>query len=366
MNSIPDFNRNVFCILGIPFDAVSEDFVLQRILESAQTSRKLHITTPNLNFLISAQSDHAFRNSIINSNLSIADGMPVVWLAKFLQIPVKKRIAGSNMFESLRKYATGSISVFLLGGHEKIASTACSLLNSEKKGVSCAGYEYPGFGTIESMSDGKLISRINDSKADFLVLALGARKAQLWIDYNKYRIRIPVVCHLGAVLNFVACSVKRAPVWMQKSGLEWIWRIKEEPKLWRRYLYDGLYFLFLIVKFGLPHKWYLLRNEPRNIDHNSSSIEAESDSDHYTIHVSGAWTKQNIAPVRQYLEDSARSGKNIRLNLEKVTYVDSHFIGLLVLLYGYQMLNNKHFNIISISDKLNRLFEYSMVDYLLM
>ncbi|MCD8512378.1 MAG: WecB/TagA/CpsF family glycosyltransferase, partial [Nitrincola sp.] len=97
----------------------------------------------------------------------------------------------------------------------------------------------PGRGDVASMSTPEIIEKINLSQADFLVVSLGAKKGQAWILHNLDKIQVPVVSHLGAVVNFVAGTVKRAPKVWQKLGLEWLWRIVEEPYLWKRYASDG-------------------------------------------------------------------------------------------------------------------------------
>ena len=130
--------------------------------------------------------------------------------------------------------------MYSFGGPDGVAEAAWRQLRFESKGLTCVGYESPGFGSIDEMSTEGIIQRINTSKADVLVVSLGARKGQAWIERNRRRLDVPVISHLGAVLHFVAGTVKRAPAWMQRIGLEWLWRIRQEPRLWRRYLLDGL------------------------------------------------------------------------------------------------------------------------------
>ena len=113
------------------------------------------------------------------------------------------------------------------------------MLNAENGGLVCVGALNPGYGTIEDMSGDAIIAAVNASKAEFLVVALGARKGQTWLLRNHHRLRVPVRAHLGAAVNFQAGSVKRAPRAIRKVGLEWLWRIKEEPHLRIRYWHDG-------------------------------------------------------------------------------------------------------------------------------
>lgn len=245
-------DRNVHYLLGLPFDAVTLDEAVAHIrLAIAQRSR-CFFSTPNLNFLIAAQRNADFRNSVINSDLSLVDGMPIVWLAKLLGIPLNERVAGSDLFDVLRNGKGEKIKVYFFGGPPGVAVQAAAKINTEGKGMVCVGFESPGYGSVEGISSAETIDKINQSGADFLVVALGAVKGQAWIEHNLPVLQVPVVSHLGAVINFVAGSINRAPRWMQKTGLEWLWRIKEEPSLWRRYLFDGVELTKLLVVHVLP------------------------------------------------------------------------------------------------------------------
>ncbi len=250
-----DFSRPVHCLLGLPFDAVDMAGAEHRLLAAKETGERCFLSTPNLNFVVACLGDEAFRESVIQSDLSVADGMPLVWVARLLGIPIRERVAGSGLFERLysaQATAERKVAVFYFGGEAGRAELACKTTNEEATGSICVGAIDPGFIPVESMSREEWIERINESGADFLVVALGARKGQAWIMRNRDRLMVPLISHLGAVVNFVAGSVSRAPVTMQRAGLEWLWRIKEEPDLWRRYFHDGLALLKLLTTRQLP------------------------------------------------------------------------------------------------------------------
>ncbi|MDO8989430.1 MAG: WecB/TagA/CpsF family glycosyltransferase [Sideroxyarcus sp.] len=353
----PDFNREVHCLLGLPFDAVNMPSAVRRIRASAADRSPCFLSTPNLNFLIAAQSDAAFRNSVINSHLSIADGMPLIWIARLLGIPIRERVAGSALFDALRLDTGKPLSVFFFGGPDGAAEAACRQLNLKKRGLTCAGFESPGFGTIEEMSDDGIIQRINASNADFLVVSLGAKKGQAWIERNRGRITVPVISHLGAVVNFVAGTVLRAPVWMQNTGLEWLWRIKEDPALWRRYFWDGLALLKLLAVRVLPYVWFLLRHKP--VDGQlTAGVETTEDEENFIIHLRGVWTLQNIQTLRDCFIKAARAEKDVRLEMSGVTYVDSAFVGLVMLLQGHQSQSLGQLKIEHMPARVRRIFKY--------
>ena len=131
-----------------------------------------------------------------------------------------------------------------------------------------------------------IIDKVNASEADFLAVSLGARKGQLWLHRNHQRLTIPIRAHLGAVINFQAGTVKRAPTWLRAWGLEWLWRIKEEPHLWRRYAHDGWVLLRLIFTRVLPlavaNRWSRFKSQrwPQDLlirtTHNHDSVTIDT------------------------------------------------------------------------------------------
>lgn len=251
----PARNRALHWILGLPFDAISLAEAVQTVRNAARQRTPLFISTPNLNFLIASQKDPAFRNSVIHSDLSLADGMPILWLAKLLKVPIRERVAGSTLFEQLRysplEPEDRPLRVYFFGGPDGVAEKAANTINQDSTSMQCVGYCSPGFGSLDDISTPDLLARINASEADFVVVSLGAKKGQAWIERNRTHLHAPIISHLGAVVNFVAGNVQRAPVWMQRVGLEWVWRIKEEPNLYKRYISDGISFLSIVGNIAI-------------------------------------------------------------------------------------------------------------------
>ena len=194
-NDIDEMNRDVWCILGLPFDAISMGDVVAKVHSSITNITPCFISTPNLNFLVASQNDDVFRNSVINSELSIVDGKPLLWVARLLGIPVHERVAGSDLIETLIKNSKGykPLNVFFFGGQDGIAEIACNKLKSHVDGLQCVGSYNPGFGSIEEMSSDEIINIINQSNADFVIVSLGAKKGQAWIEENRDKLNAPVI-----------------------------------------------------------------------------------------------------------------------------------------------------------------------------
>jgi N-acetylglucosaminyldiphosphoundecaprenol N-acetyl-beta-D-mannosaminyltransferase len=141
-----DFDREVYCLGGLPFDAVIMAEALAMLQSAARNKTRCFLSTPNLNFLISARSDAEFRDSVIHGDLVVSDGMPLVWIARLLRIPIQERVAGSSLFETLREQdAANPISVYFFGGPDGVAEIAAQKINQNAGGITCVGYQSPGF-----------------------------------------------------------------------------------------------------------------------------------------------------------------------------------------------------------------------------
>ncbi|MDB0047303.1 WecB/TagA/CpsF family glycosyltransferase [Porticoccaceae bacterium] len=220
-------DRTCWSLLGLPFDQVDVDQAVGIINQAIATKARCFLSTPNLNFIVQAKRDDCFYESVIYSDLVVADGMPVIWTAKLLGIPLRSRVAGSSLFERLQNTQRDKpISVFFLGGQGDVAQEAADKLNDTSVGMVACGALNPGMGSVESMSSDEIIEQINAANPDFLVVSLGAKKGQQWIMHNRERLNASVISHLGAVVNFVGDTVRRAPKRWQKMGLEWLWRKK--------------------------------------------------------------------------------------------------------------------------------------------
>ena len=178
-----DFSRNVWCILGLPFDTITLEQAAQEIVAAVRTRTACYLSTPNVNFICAANSDSHFRQSIINSDLSIVDGYPIVFVAKLLGIPMPERIGGSNLAEYLHNHQTDSpIKVYFLGGEDGVGEQASRMINQQPSGLVAVGHYSPGFGSVEEMSAPDIINGVNNKPVDFLMVSLGAKKGQAWIE----------------------------------------------------------------------------------------------------------------------------------------------------------------------------------------
>jgi N-acetylglucosaminyldiphosphoundecaprenol N-acetyl-beta-D-mannosaminyltransferase len=360
-----DFHRLVYCILGLPIDAMSLDQATRKLQGAARRRIRCFLSTPNLNFLVWSLADPGFRDSVIRSDMSVADGMPLVWIARAMGVPIRERLAGSSLFERMNKETYSSMSVYFFGGPDGAACSAANTINSGSTKMRCVGYNFPGFGSIEDMSDTNIIREINERHPDFLVVALGARKGQAWIERNLYAIAAPIVSHLGAVVNIVAGKISRAPSWMQRLGLEWMWRIREEPALWKRYFSDGGALVKLLVTRVVPclfYQRYLGLSRDRFL---RSTVASERLSDTCKLILAGPWNDSNLTPLRKAFTEATRTPCDIVVDLHAVDYADSAFVALCILLYGHQSKLNRRLRFDGVTAVMRKIFKAHCVEYLI-
>ncbi|MEZ5893839.1 MAG: WecB/TagA/CpsF family glycosyltransferase [Parvularculaceae bacterium] len=333
-----DFDRDVWCLMGLPVDRADINRAVAEIDDAIRTGRRLSFVTPNVNWLVRALKDETARAEILEADLSLVDGAPLVAMAKLLGVPVKSRVAGSDLFEALRRrpgYAGRKLKVFFFGGRDGAAEAAFKAINSEAGGVEAVGWHNPGFGDIASMSAPEIISEINDARPDFVLVALGAAKGQAWIEHNRDRLTAPVTAHLGAVIDFTAGGVARAPRWVQRAGLEWAWRIKEEPSLWVRYARDGMALAGLVARRLAPQ---IGRASLAGASDASVSVETETEAT--TIRLSGRIGNDGLKPVREAFRAAAARGAAVILDCSGLETVDRAFLGQLLMLEKH--LNRVH------------------------
>ncbi len=330
-----DFGRHLCLVLGLPFDLIDLDAAVARIRAAVDSRTRLFISTPNTNFVVAAMRDSVFRDSVFHSDMSLMDGKPLVWAARLMGIPVPERVSGADVFEALGRPGSAPMSIYLFGGQPGISARAAANINASRGPLSCVGFDEAGFGNIEDMSDDATIDRINASGADFLVVSLGAAKGQAWIEHNLARLQVPVVSHLGAVVGFVAGSVRRAPPWMRWSGLEWLWRVKEEPQLWRRYARDGFAFLGLLALHVVPNA---LRRRPhgRTSEPVSQACRISESATSMTITLAGTLGGSEQQALKQICHAGACASRTLTIDLSGVIEIDNSCLAALMLLQAHR------------------------------
>ncbi len=209
------------------------------------------VYTPNVDHIVQAEDNPRFVDAYSRATLAIADGMPVVWASRLAGEPLPEKVSGSDLVVPLlRRAAERKWRDYVLGGLPGSGEAARDILERDIPGLQVVGVEAP----MIAVSDPKekhdgIVARIREARADLVLVALGAPKQEYFSDAVVDRVRPAVLVGCGGTLDFIAGKVKRAPAWMSDNGLEWLYRLAQEPRrMWKRYLVRDPRFLFVVLR----------------------------------------------------------------------------------------------------------------------
>lgn len=241
-------------LFGIDIDCVDTreaiDTVLRWIREPDGQMR--YVVTPNVQHTMVFQDDAPFREAYAGASLVIADGWPLVWASRLVGDPLPERVTGSdflpNLFEKVG--SDRPVTLFLLGAAPGIGEQAATIIHSRWAGARVVGTHSPPFGFERDEAENRrILDRIADANPDILVVGLGAPKQELWTFRHRAELKARVALCLGGTIDFLAGTKARAPVWMQRLGLEWVHRAATEPRrLGRRYAEHAARFPALLFR----------------------------------------------------------------------------------------------------------------------
>ncbi len=201
----------------------------------------------NVDKIVKASRDPALRQIINDCDLINADGMPVVWASRLLGKPLKERVTGVDLFEALMaRAAEKGWRVFLLGAREEVVSGVAHLYPARYPGLTVAGYRN-GFWKPED--EDQVVAEIAATRPDILFVAISSPKKEAFLARYQAAMKVPFAMGVGGTFDVAVGLVKRAPVWMQKAGLEWFYRFLQEPRrMFRRYFIDDMAFVALFAR----------------------------------------------------------------------------------------------------------------------
>ena len=216
-------------ILGVPIHAVTRAETLAWVVDAVRAREPKQICTPNPEFLMTARRDPAFRDVLRAADLNIPDGVGLLWAARRLGQRLPERVAGSDLVGDIAALAAQSgWRLFLLGAAPGVAERAADVLRVRHPGLTVVGTES---GSPRPDDADRLIALITAARPDVLFVAYGAPAQDKWIAAHRQRLDVPVSMGVGGSLDFIAGIAPRAPRWLQRLGLEWLYRLARQP--WR-------------------------------------------------------------------------------------------------------------------------------------
>jgi N-acetylglucosaminyldiphosphoundecaprenol N-acetyl-beta-D-mannosaminyltransferase len=323
--------RKLLIILGVPIDDLNMEEALGRLEEFIKVGRstgKSHqIATVNADFVVNSLHDPELRRILQESDMATADGMPLVLGARLLGVPLTGRVTGADLVPALaERAAQQGYSMYLLGAQPGVAAQAAQVLQRNYPDLNIAGILSPPNCSILEM-DQSVLEQVKAAKPDILLVAFGNPKQEKWISMYARELAVPVSIGVGGTLDLIAGVTKRAPLWMQRAGLEWLFRLLQEPRrLWKRYVLDMIYFGYFFVR----QWWAMVKGQaPAPLLPTSDAVIIENT---VILHIHGRLDASNQAVFVEQATQAIAVHPFLIVNMSEAEFLDSSAMGALVAL----------------------------------
>jgi N-acetylglucosaminyldiphosphoundecaprenol N-acetyl-beta-D-mannosaminyltransferase len=244
-----------FDVLGVPVSAITMADAVAAIDRWIADRTPRYVCVTGVHGVMESQRDDELRNIHERAGLVTPDGMPLVWLAHLRGCAHVERVYGPDLMLACcaRSLATGARHYFF-GGAPGIADRMAERLTTRFPGLALAGTSCPPFRPLTAEEDDRIVQEINGAKPDIVWVGLSTPKQERWMASHVGRLAAPVLIGVGAAFDFHAGAKRQAPRWMQRSGLEWSFRLASEPRrLWKRYLVNNPLFLWQVSRDWVRH-----------------------------------------------------------------------------------------------------------------
>ncbi len=240
-------------ILGVRVSAVNLHSAAEEIAGWVKTGQKAYVCVAPVSTLVDCQRDAEYRGIVNQADLVTPDGMPVVWLARAQGQSQVGRAYGPDLMTEL----CGRLGLrhYFFGGTDATLQRLKARLEEKFPGIAIAGVASPPFRPQATIEEAQYVEAINAAQADIVWVGLGSPKQDFWMKLNRPAIEAPVLVGVGAAFDFLAGVKPQAPRWMQRSGLEWAFRLACEPgRLWKRYLIGNSLFIFYLIRSAFSRR----------------------------------------------------------------------------------------------------------------
>jgi len=232
-------------IIGTGVSAITLDATVQTILGWRQRAERNAVSTCTAHTLVEAQRDRSLRERINRATIATPDGMPLVWLCRAAGHPDVTRVYGPDLMLALCEAGCSSgLRHYFYGGAEGVPEMLAAELTRRFPDLQVAGTLSPPYRPLTAQEDAAIVEQINATRPDVVWVGLGTPKQDFWVADHRGKVNAAALIAVGAAFDFHSGRVKQAPRWIQRSGLEWLYRLIQEPRrLWKRYLVDNIIFL---------------------------------------------------------------------------------------------------------------------------
>ncbi len=237
-------------ILGTEVSSISSADLLDAFKTAIQAKKLIQVAITPVNSILAAYKNPEVQNAYNTADYVLCDGMPVKWAASFLNTPIVERITGLDLLPNLIAFAANeSFTLFLLGASPGVGEKLKEVILKQYPNCKIVGIYVPPFMPVfDAAENKKMVDAVNAAAPDIVLISLTAPKQDLWITQNKAQLHPALYVGIGGAFEVMAGLVKRAPKWMHGAGLEWFYRLIQEPKrMYRRYLIEAPLFIPLVI-----------------------------------------------------------------------------------------------------------------------
>lgn len=257
LESMLPSNSPSFKVLGVRVHAVQIPDVISQMMAWISERNACHyIAVTGMHGVSESQREPHFKKILNEADLVVPDGMPLVWLGKRHGHPLRRRVYGPELMQTFCEQTGSRYRHFLYGGMPGVPQRLSAILQ-KRYGINVVGIYSPPFRPVTAAEDQEIIERIHATNADVLWVGLSTPKQERWMHEHRARLRVPVLVGVGAAFDLNSGTTKQAPVWMRECGLEWSFRLIQEPRrLWKRYLINGSQFVLGVASELLSLRRY--------------------------------------------------------------------------------------------------------------
>ena len=247
-------------VLGVGVNAVNMTQALQCVENWIMNGERRYVCVTPVHSVIESHNSEQLRAIYNAAGLVTPDGMPIVWLCRMKGFKHTGRVYGPDLMLAIcERSLVRRYSHFFYGGAERVLEKLTANLQQRYPGLKIAGTYSPPFRPLSENENAKIVDMINEAKPDVVWVGLGAPKQERWMAAQLGKVRASVLIGVGAAFDFHAGTKKQAPLWMQRNGLEWLFRLVTEPRrLWKRYLVSNTLFVILVLLQALGLRKYHL------------------------------------------------------------------------------------------------------------
>ena len=312
-------------LFGLPISNVSMAEAVERIANGIEEGTTQQIATANLDFARNARKNSFLQQVICDCSLVLPDGAPMLWASWLLGRPLKQRVTGVDLIPELARIsAERGYRIFVLGSKEESAQSAIEILQQRHPGALFVGRHSPEESSLEEMDDDEILRRIHAARPDILLVAFGNPKQELWIDRNRDRLNVRISIGIGGSLDMIAGRVRRAPKFVQKMHLEWMFRLLQEPRrLLPRYVLDTMALLR-----HLPREIVANRRQPEKT--NMWPMEVSLQGRTRIVHLPGTLSGPDCRIVESQAALAVELGEHLVLDMTLTERVEADGVGCLL------------------------------------